>query len=86
MTVMKIIIAAGVLSLPFAISKLGYVLAIVIFVLAAGLSYFSTTLLIKVASLLYRPRIYRGIAIIRQSFTFCIGIGWERDLHRLLLC
>ena len=56
MTVMKIIIAAGVLSLPFAISKLGYVLAIVIFVLAAGLSYFSTTLLIKVAPLSHRLR------------------------------
>jgi amino acid permease len=46
---MKTIIGAGVLSLPYTISKLGYVLAIVIFVAVMGLSYFSTTLLIKVS-------------------------------------
>lgn len=51
MTIMKTIIGAGVLSLPYTISKLGYVLAIIIFVLVMGLSYFSTTLLIKVKNL-----------------------------------
>lgn len=51
MTIMKTIIGAGVLSLPFTISKLGYVLAIIIFVLVMGLSYFSTTLLIRVKNL-----------------------------------
>ena len=51
MTIMKTIIGAGVLSLPYTISKLGYVLAIIIFVLVMGLSYFSTTLLVKVKNL-----------------------------------
>lgn len=51
MTIMKTIIGAGVLSLPFTISKLGYVFAIIIFVLVMGLSYFSTTLLIRVKNL-----------------------------------
>jgi hypothetical protein len=43
---MKTIIGAGVLSLPYTISKLGYILAIIIFVLVMSLSYFSTTLLV----------------------------------------
>lgn len=51
MTIMKTIIGAGVLSLPFTISKLGYVLAIIIFVCVMALSYFSTTLLVKAKNL-----------------------------------
>ncbi len=51
MTIMKTIIGAGVLSLPYTISKLGYVLAIIIFVFVMSLSYFSTTLLVKVKNL-----------------------------------
>jgi amino acid permease len=76
MTIMKTIIGAGVLSLPFTISKLGYVLAIVIFVLVMCLSYFSTTLLIKVPLLTCRQRTYRDIATTLLSFTSCTGIGW----------
>ena len=51
MTIMKTIIGAGVLSLPYTISKLGYVFAIIIFVTVTGLSYFSTTLLVRAKNL-----------------------------------
>lgn len=51
LTIMKTVIGPGVLSLPFTISKFGYIFAIILFVTVMTLSYFSTTLLIRVKNL-----------------------------------
>lgn len=50
-TIMKTVIGPGVLSLPYTTSKFGYIFAITLFVTVMTLSYFSTTLLIKVKNL-----------------------------------
>jgi amino acid permease len=86
---MKTIIGAGVLSLPFTISKLGYVLAIIIFVLVMSLSYFSTTLLVKVKNLskhsnfstifyfLHKNRLVKGLGsifIVLKNVGICTSL------------
>lgn len=46
-TIMKTVIGAGILSLPLTVSRLGYVLALIIFGAVMGLTQFSCILLLK---------------------------------------
>jgi amino acid permease len=46
-TIMKTVIGAGILSLPLTVSRLGYVLALIIFGVVMGLTQFSCILLLK---------------------------------------
>ena len=48
---MKTVIGAGILSLPYAVSKLGYVLAPIMLVLVICLNQFSAVLLLKAKNL-----------------------------------
>lgn len=90
MIIMKTIIGAGVLTLPYTISRLGYVFSIIIFAVVAGLSYFSTTLLIKAKNLskhsntetifyfLHKNRIVVGLGpllIVLKSIGLCIPLS-----------
>jgi len=45
--IMKSTIGAGIISLPYTISRLGYVLAILLFALIAALTQYSCSLLLK---------------------------------------
>ena len=53
-TILRNIIGPGVISLPFTISKFGYALAPIIFIIVIVLSYFSTVLFLKVKNLCRR--------------------------------
>jgi amino acid permease len=90
MAVMKSVIGPGVLSLPYTISKLGYMLAILIFVSVMALSYFSTLLLIKVKNLskhsnfstifyfLHESKLVKGLSsifIVIKNVGICILFG-----------
>lgn len=50
-TIMKTVIGAGILSLPFTVKGLGYVLAIIVFVVVAGLTHFASILLLNAKNL-----------------------------------
>jgi amino acid permease len=48
---MKTVIGAGILSLPFTISKLGYIFALIVFAIVISLTQFSCFLLLKAKNL-----------------------------------
>jgi len=48
---MKTVIGAGILSLPFTISKLGYVFALIVFGIVISLTQFSCYILLKAKNL-----------------------------------
>lgn len=50
-TIMKTVIGAGILSLPFTISKLGYVFALIVFGIVISLTQFSCYILLKAKNL-----------------------------------
>jgi amino acid permease len=50
-TIMKTVIGAGILSLPFTVGKLGYVFSIFIFVIVIAINQFSAKLLLNAKNL-----------------------------------
>jgi amino acid permease len=50
-TIMKTVIGAGILSLPYTISKLGYVLGLLVFVFMISFMQFASILLLKAKNL-----------------------------------
>lgn len=50
-TVMKTVIGAGILSLPYTISKLGYIFSLIVFALVISLTQFSCYLLLRAKNL-----------------------------------
>jgi amino acid permease len=81
---MKTVIGAGALSLPFAISKLGYIFAIVVFVAVTALSYFSTALLVAAKNLtkhsnfstiFYYLHMKKPIKILASMLIFLKNVG-----------
>jgi len=84
MTIMKTVIGAGALSLPFTISKLGYIFAIIVFVAVTALSYFSTTLLViaknltkhsNFSTIFYYLHMKKPIKILASMFIFLKNVG-----------
>lgn len=51
MTIMKTIIGAGILSLPFTSSRLGYVINILMFIIVISIIQFTSVLLLKAKNL-----------------------------------
>lgn len=51
MTVVKTVIGAGILSIPYSINKMGYVLGIVVFLGAGVIAQFTSVLLLKAKNL-----------------------------------
>jgi amino acid permease len=50
-TIMKTVIGAGILSLPLTVSRLGYVLSLIVFVIVISIIQFSAVLLLKAKNL-----------------------------------
>lgn len=50
-TIMKSIIGAGILSLPLTMSRLGYVIGLLLFIFVIALMHFSSVLLLKAKNL-----------------------------------
>lgn len=48
---MKTIVGAGILSLPYTISKLGYILGVFIFIIVIAIIQFNTWMLLKAKNL-----------------------------------
>lgn len=51
MTVVKTVIGAGILSMPYSIDKMGYVFGIIIFLIAGAVAQFTSLLLLKAKNL-----------------------------------
>lgn len=86
-TIMKTVIGAGILSLPFTFSRMGYALALIMFVLIVSIIQFSCVLLLKgknlakhsnystIAYHIFRNRIMQSIcslAILINNLGICI--------------
>jgi amino acid permease len=48
---MKTIIGAGIISLPYSFSKLGYILGLIIFIIMIGVTQFNTVMILKAKNL-----------------------------------
>jgi sodium-coupled neutral amino acid transporter 11 len=46
-TIMKTVIGAGILSLPFTVSTLGYLFGLVVYLLVVGINQFTSYMLLK---------------------------------------
>lgn len=80
----KTVIGAGILGIPYAMSKLGFVVGIVVFVIAGMLAQFGSVLLLKAKNLshhsnyssiffeVWRSKVAKGIG---SAFIFFNNIG-----------
>jgi len=66
-TIIKTIIGAGILSMPIVTFKLGWVFALIIFILATILSQFSSALLLKSKNLSGHSNLASILFHIKQS-------------------
>lgn len=75
-TIIKTVIGSGILALPFTVSKLGYVFAIIVFLIATFFTQISSTLLLNAKNMsghsnyasilyhIYRHKLSKGIGSI----------------------
>ena len=83
-TVVKTVIGAGILGIPYAMSKLGFVMGIIVFLISGALAQFGSILLLKAKNLshhsnystifyeVWRSKIGKGMG---SAFIFLNNIG-----------
>jgi amino acid permease len=83
-TIMKTVIGAGILSLPYTVSKLGYIFSLIVFTIVITMNQFSARLLLKAknmskhsnySTILYHIYHHRISKALGSIFIFLNNIG-----------